>query len=116
MSIIIPLLPYTWSRERPDLQWRVIVALLLLLATKFATLAIPLLFKLVTDALAGFEGRRRRDCPGWGGWWAAPVPSWSRIALPASRNRRSRSCATACLARWRCMRCAGLQCGPCAFA
>jgi ABC-type transport system involved in Fe-S cluster assembly fused permease/ATPase subunit len=74
LSIIIPLLPYTWSRERPDLQWRVIVALLLLLATKFATLAIPLLFKLVTDALAGFEGPPPAGLP-WQVWLvAAPVP------------------------------------------
>jgi ABC-type transport system involved in Fe-S cluster assembly fused permease/ATPase subunit len=74
LSIIIPLLPYTWSRERPDLQWRVIVALLLLLATKFATLAIPLLFKLVTDALAGFEGPPPAGLP-WLVWLvAAPVP------------------------------------------
>ena len=60
MSIVIPLFPYTWSRERPDLQLRVIVALLLLLATKLATLAIPLLFKLV-DRRAG---RFRRSAAG----------------------------------------------------
>jgi ATP-binding cassette, subfamily B, heavy metal transporter len=73
-SIIIPLLPYAWSRERPDLQWRVIVALLLLLATKLVTLAIPLLFKLVTDALAGFEGPPPAGLP-WLVWLvAAPVP------------------------------------------
>ena len=74
MSIIIPLFPYIWSRERPDLQLRVIVALLLLLATKLATLAIPLLFKLVTDALAGFEGPPPAGLP-WLVWLvAAPVP------------------------------------------
>ena len=74
MSIIIPLLPYIWSRERPDLQLRMIVALLLLLATKLATLAIPLLFKLVTDALAGVEGPPVAG-PLWLVWLlAAPVP------------------------------------------
>jgi ATP-binding cassette subfamily B protein len=55
-SIIVPLLPYVWPRERPDLQLRVIIALLLLIATKLATLAVPLFFKLATDALAGSEG------------------------------------------------------------
>jgi ABC-type transport system involved in Fe-S cluster assembly fused permease/ATPase subunit len=73
LSIIIPVLPYIWSRERPDLQLRVIVALLLLLATKVATLTIPLLFKLVTDALIGFEGPPTAGPP-WLVWLlAAPI-------------------------------------------
>jgi ATP-binding cassette subfamily B protein len=55
LSAIIPLLPYVWPRERPDLQLRVVIALLLLLATKLATLSVPLLFKLVTDTLVGVE-------------------------------------------------------------
>jgi ATP-binding cassette subfamily B protein len=55
-SIVLPLLPYIWPRDRPDLQLRMIIALLLLLATKLATLAIPLFFKLATDSLVGFEG------------------------------------------------------------
>jgi ATP-binding cassette subfamily B protein len=73
LSIIIPLLPYIWPRERPDLQLRAIIALLLLLATKLATLAIPLLFKLVTDALAGSGGPAAAG-PQWLLWLAAPVP------------------------------------------
>jgi ATP-binding cassette, subfamily B, heavy metal transporter len=72
LSIIIPLLPYIWPRERPDLQLRAVIALLLLLATKLATLAIPLLFKLVTDALAGSEGPPAAGPP-WLLWLAAPV-------------------------------------------
>jgi ATP-binding cassette, subfamily B, heavy metal transporter len=73
LSIIIPLLPYIWPRERPDLQQRAIIALLLLLATKLATLTVPLLFKLVTDALAGLEGPPAAG-PQWLLWLAAPVP------------------------------------------
>jgi ATP-binding cassette, subfamily B, heavy metal transporter len=74
LSIIIPLLPYVWPRDRRDLQLRVIVALLLLLATKLATLAIPLLFKLVTDALAGLESPPAA-VPHWLVWLpVAPVP------------------------------------------
>ena len=74
LSSIILVLPDIWSRQRPDLQLRVIIALLLLLATKLATLAIPLLFKLVTDALAGLEGPPAAGPP-WLVWLlAAPVP------------------------------------------
>jgi len=73
LSITVPLLPYIWPRDRRDLQLRVAIALLLLLASKLATLAIPLLFKLATDALVGDDGP-----PVTGGRWlawllAAPV-------------------------------------------
>jgi ATP-binding cassette subfamily B protein len=73
LSIVLPVLPYVWPRERPDLQLRVIAALLLLLASKVATLTIPLLFKLVTDALTGSEGPRTSESP-WLIWLlAAPI-------------------------------------------
>ncbi|MFZ2158693.1 MAG: ABC transporter ATP-binding protein/permease [Bradyrhizobium sp.] len=73
MSIVIPVLPYIWPRERPDLQLRVIIASLLLLAAKVATLAIPLLFKLVTDALTGSEGPPVAAPAGLAWLLAAPV-------------------------------------------
>ncbi|MBX9843255.1 MAG: ABC transporter ATP-binding protein/permease [Xanthobacteraceae bacterium] len=69
-SIVLPLLPYIWPRDRRDLQLRVIVALLLLLATKLATLAVPILFKLATDALAGPDSRPVAS-PQWLLWLAA---------------------------------------------
>src|SRR5437879_2365860 len=73
LSSIIPVLPYIWSRERPDLQLRVVLALLLLLATKVVTLAVPVLFKVVTDALTGFEGPPAAG-PQWLVWLlAAPA-------------------------------------------
>src|SRR5213080_3856904 len=73
LSIIVPVLPYIWSRERPDLQLRLIIAVLLLLATKVATLTIPLLYKLGIDVLAGFEGPSAAE-PAWLAWLlAAPV-------------------------------------------
>jgi ATP-binding cassette, subfamily B, heavy metal transporter len=72
-SVILPLLPYIWPRDRADLQLRVIAALLLLLATKLATLAIPVFFKLATDALAGADGTPATG-PHWLVWLlAAPV-------------------------------------------
>ena len=73
-STIVPLLPYIWPRGRPDLQLRVVVALLLLLATKLATLSIPLLFKLITDALVGGLEKPPAATPQWPAWLlAAPV-------------------------------------------
>jgi ABC-type transport system involved in Fe-S cluster assembly fused permease/ATPase subunit len=72
-SVILPLLPYIWPRDRADLQLRVIAALLLLLATKLATLAIPVFFKLATDALTGADGAPPTG-PHWLVWLlAAPV-------------------------------------------
>jgi ATP-binding cassette subfamily B protein len=43
--------PYMWPSERPDLKARVVFALLLLVAAKFATIAVPFTFKWATDAL-----------------------------------------------------------------
>src|SRR5260370_38490070 len=85
LSIIIPLLPYIWPRERPDLQLRAVIALLLLLATKLATLAIPVLFKLVTDALAGSEGPPPAG-PQWLLWLAAPVPILGAYCAPRTNG------------------------------
>jgi len=73
-STIIPLLPYIWPRDRPDLKLRVTIALLLLLATKTATLAIPVFFKLAIDALDG-PGVPTVAGPQWLIWLlAAPIP------------------------------------------
>jgi ABC-type transport system involved in Fe-S cluster assembly fused permease/ATPase subunit len=43
--------PYMWPADRPDLKARVLMALGLLLAAKFATIAVPFTFKWATDAL-----------------------------------------------------------------
>jgi ATP-binding cassette, subfamily B, heavy metal transporter len=72
LSIIVPLLPYIWPRDRRDLQLRVAVAFLLLLGSKLATLAIPLFFKLATDTLVGDGGKAAE--PHWLAWLlAAPI-------------------------------------------
>jgi len=73
LSSIMLVLPDIWSRQRPDLQLRVIIAVLLLLATKVATLAIPLLFKLVTDALTGLGAAPAEGPPRLVWLLAAPV-------------------------------------------
>src|SRR5215813_4686806 len=52
-AIMRGLWPYIWPAERPDLQLRVAVSMLLLLAAKFATISVPFTFKWATDALTG---------------------------------------------------------------
>ncbi len=47
--------PYIWPRERADLRRRIYVALVLMVAAKLVTVAIPYSFKWATDALVGRE-------------------------------------------------------------
>jgi len=49
---LINLWPYIWPSERPDLQRRVLWSLVLLVAAKLATIAVPFAFKFATDGLA----------------------------------------------------------------
>ena len=73
MSIMRGLWPYIWPAERPDLQLRVAVSMLLLLAAKFATIAVPFTFKWATDALTG-EGSAPIAPSDWLFWViAAPI-------------------------------------------
>ena len=53
LTTIIHLWPYIWPSDRRDLKLRVIGSLVLLLAAKLATIAVPFTFKWATDALAG---------------------------------------------------------------
>jgi ATP-binding cassette, subfamily B, heavy metal transporter len=50
-STLVHLWPYIWPSDRRDLKLRVLGALLLLLAAKLATIAVPFTFKYATDAL-----------------------------------------------------------------
>ena len=50
---VAKLWPYIWPGDRADLKMRVVWAMLLLLAAKVATLAVPFTFKWATDALTG---------------------------------------------------------------
>jgi len=45
--------PYIWDSDRRDLKLRVALSLVLLLAAKLATIAVPFTFKWATDALTG---------------------------------------------------------------
>jgi ABC-type transport system involved in Fe-S cluster assembly fused permease/ATPase subunit len=46
------LLPYIWPTDRRDLKFRVALAIALMIASKFVTIAIPYAFKWATDAVA----------------------------------------------------------------
>ena len=53
LATVVHLWPYIWPSDRRDLKLRVIGAMVLLLAAKLATIAVPFTFKWATDALAG---------------------------------------------------------------
>ena len=52
-AIMRELWPYIWDSDRRDLKLRVALSLVLLLAAKLATIAVPFTFKWATDALTG---------------------------------------------------------------
>ena len=53
ISVLRDLLPYAWPAGRPDLRFRVVVALAALILAKAVTLAVPIAYKAVVDILAG---------------------------------------------------------------
>src|SRR5262245_62379837 len=72
-SIMRGLWPYIWPADRRDLQLRVALSMVLLLAAKLATIAVPFTFKWATDALTG-EGSAPVAPSSWLLWvFAAPV-------------------------------------------
>ena len=72
-AIMRGLWPFIWPTDRPDLQLRVAFSMLLLLAAKLATIAVPFTFKWATDALTG-EGTAPVAPSSWLLWvFAAPV-------------------------------------------
>src|SRR5207342_35623 len=72
-STIVRLWPYIWPSDRADLKMRVVGSLLLLLAAKLATVAVPFAFKWATDALAG-QGSAPVAASDWLLWViAAPI-------------------------------------------
>jgi len=73
LKTLVHLWPYIWPSDRRDLKWRVIGSLVLLLAAKLATVAVPFTFKWATDALVG-EGTAPVAASNWLLWAiAAPV-------------------------------------------
>jgi ATP-binding cassette, subfamily B, heavy metal transporter len=73
LSTLVSLWPYIWPADRRDLKLRVVGAMVLLLAAKLATMAVPFTFKWATDALAG-GGSAPLAASDWLLWaLAAPV-------------------------------------------
>src|SRR3954465_1363918 len=65
--------PYIWPSDRSDLKMRVVLATVLLLAAKLATVAVPFTFKWAVDALTG-ETHPPDGAPSWALWmFAAPI-------------------------------------------
>jgi ATP-binding cassette, subfamily B, heavy metal transporter len=51
-TVLRGLLPFVWPKGRPDLRFEVAIALFVLLVAKLVTIAVPILFREVTDRLA----------------------------------------------------------------
>jgi ABC-type transport system involved in Fe-S cluster assembly fused permease/ATPase subunit len=86
--------PYIWPSERPDLQRRVAGSLVLLVAAKLATLAVPFAFKFATDSLtqiaagtsAGTGGVPAEGGTAWGALgWIMAAPLLLTVGYGASR-------------------------------
>src|SRR5258707_1202474 len=72
-AVIRGLWPHIWPADRRDLQVRVAVSMVLLLAAKLATIAVPFTFKWATDALTG-QGSAPVAPSDWLLWvFAAPI-------------------------------------------
>ncbi len=67
LGVMRGLWPYIWPAQRRDLKQRVGVAMVLLLAAKLATIAVPFTFKWATDALTG-EGSAPVAASSWLVW------------------------------------------------
>ncbi len=73
LGTLVHLWPYIWPSDRIDLKRRVVGAIMLLLAAKLATIAVPFTFKWAIDALAG-EKSASQASSGWLTWvLAAPI-------------------------------------------
>jgi ATP-binding cassette, subfamily B, heavy metal transporter len=83
LKTLVHLWPYIWPSDRRDLKWRVIGSLVLLLAAKLATIAVPFTFKWATDALAG-EGTAPVAASNWL-FWAIAAPVAMTIAYGGMR-------------------------------
>src|SRR5450756_1853553 len=83
LTTVIHLWPYIWPSDRRDLKRRVIGAMVLLLAAKLATIAVPFTFKWAIDALAG-QGSAPVAASEWL-VWALAVPVAMTIAYGGVR-------------------------------
>ena len=99
------LTPYIWPADRADLKLRVALAIVLMIAAKFVTIAVPYAFKFATDALAPQPDAATASLPAALAGVFALTALYGALAhsdgVDASRG------ATRCSPPWRCMRCGG---------
>jgi ATP-binding cassette, subfamily B, heavy metal transporter len=73
LRTLVGLWPYIWPSDRADLKMRVVLATLLLLFAKLATVAVPFTYKWAVDALTG-TATPPPGAPSWIAWaFATPV-------------------------------------------
>jgi ATP-binding cassette subfamily B protein len=83
LKTIVGLWPYIWPSDRSDLKFRVLIAMVLLLLAKFATIAVPFTFKWAVDALTG-QGTAPIAPSSWF-LWAIAAPILMTVAYGGSR-------------------------------
>jgi ATP-binding cassette, subfamily B, heavy metal transporter len=83
IGILVGLWPYIWPSDRRDLKIRVLIAMVLLLLAKLATIAVPFTFKWAVDALTG-QGSAPIAPSSWL-TWALAAPILMTIAYGGSR-------------------------------
>lgn len=77
------LYPYIWPHDRPDLKRTVVISLVLVLAAKLVTVAMPYTFKWATDALVAAAGGKLPDYETLG--WLIGAPLLATVIYGASR-------------------------------
>jgi ATP-binding cassette subfamily B protein len=65
MATLVNLWPYIWPSDRADLQRRVMWSVVLLVAAKLATIAVPFTFKFAIDGLAHEQGATGNSWIAW---------------------------------------------------
>jgi ATP-binding cassette subfamily B protein len=83
ITVLRELLPYIWPANRPDLRLRVIFALGALVVAKVITLAVPIAYKAIVDALTG--NASAGEVTGLSAFGLAAVPAMLIIAYGVGR-------------------------------
>ncbi len=74
LAVLGELLPYVWPADRPDLRFRVVLALGALVVAKAITLLVPIAYKQIVDLLTGHASS---------GATAAPISALGLAMVPA---------------------------------
>jgi ATP-binding cassette subfamily B protein len=87
MRTLVHLWPYIWPSERRDLKLRVIVAMILLVLAKLATIAVPFTYKWAVDGLSGQSQPSASGVAWYDHWltWALAAPVAMTVAYGGMR-------------------------------